>query len=53
MSAQKAGIQHTGKLILEKDIRPFEHLVTLAYTRQIERDDAKDAKSYEKFIDSL
>jgi len=43
MSAQKAGIQHTGKLILEKEIRPFEHLVTLAYTEEIERDDAFDA----------
>ena len=53
MSAQKAGIQHTGKLILEQEIRPFEHLVTLAYTHQIKRDDAHDAKSYEKFIDSL
>jgi hypothetical protein len=32
MAAQKAGIQHTGKVILESEARPFEHLVTLAYT---------------------
>ena len=53
MDAQKAGIQHTGKMILEKEERPFEHLVTLAYTEKIKRNDAEDAKSYEKFINTL
>ena len=42
MEAQKSGIQHTGQIILGAENSPFEHLVTLAYTHEIKRNDASD-----------
>lgn len=46
MEAQKAGISHTGKIIFDSEVSPFEHLVTLAYTHQIKQNDAVDATDY-------
>jgi hypothetical protein len=53
MLAQKAGIQHTGKIIFGSDVSPFEHNVTLAYNHEIKKNDGEDANGYDKFIDSL
>lgn len=53
MEAQKAGISHTGKIIFDSEVSPFEHLVTLAYTHQIKQNDAVDATDYQNFIGKL
>ena len=53
MLAQKTGFLSTGNVIFSSDVRPFEHVMTLAYTHAIKRDDAVDALSYENFINGL